>query len=231
MHVRIHPKIESADTESQLYPMVFRMSRWNYVIAAFTVAVSLFFIWLGFFESEMTLAVLLTALGIILLGFNVMYIIQVKNAFIELNKDTVRYRKYRRIITFDLDQIYVELLEDAFFLYSPQHTRIDIGNYFTNSTLLHSLLYKHSEENISRIKGTPHEDFTGFKSFTGNVSSINKRKQLLSHAAFVLLFIGGNIVSYLNAPEREFIYHFLFFIGTGTGYGVALYTGRRRGGK
>ncbi|MNC31931.1 hypothetical protein D3C75_802680 [compost metagenome] len=140
----------------------------------------------------------------------------------------MRYREYHRIFTFDLNQIYVELMDDAFFLYSPHHSRKSIGSYYKDSTLLHSLLYKRSEENISRENGTPHEDFTGFKSFTGSVSGTNKRKQLLSDAALVLLFLGGNIVSYLNAPQREFIYHFLFFIVTGAGFSVALYTGRRR---
>lgn len=228
MHGRINPKLESADPEGQQHPLVFRMSRWNYVVAAFTVATSLFFIWIGCYEAEIAAALLLITIGGLFLGLSVMYIILVKNAFIELGKDTMRYREYRRIYTFDLNQIHVELMDDAFFLYSPQHSRKSIGSYYKDSTLLHSLLYKHSVDNTSRENGTPHEDFTGFKSFTGSIYGTNQRKLPLREATLMLLFIGVNIVSYLNAPEREFIYHFLFFMVTGAGYGVAWYTGRRR---
>lgn len=231
MSVRINPKIEPVDTESQHYPLVFRMSRYHYVIAAFTIAVSLFLIGASFYQEEQEVVLLLIALGVLFLGLSVMYIVQIKNNFVKLDKDTMRYREYRRIITFDLNQIYVELMEGAFLLYSPQHPRISIGSQYKNSTLLHSILYKHSEENTSRENGTPHEDFTGFKSFTGKVSGTNKRRQRLNDILLVLLFIGVNIISYLKAPERDFTYHFLVFILTGTSYGVALYTGRRKAAK
>lgn len=228
MYARLNPKIESVDTGNQQYPLVFRISKWHYVIAAFTILMSLFFIGAGLYQSDTGVLFMLAGLGAMFLVLSLIYIFQISNSFVEIDNEMMRYREYHKIITLDLDQIYVELIEGAFLIYSPGHPRITIGNQFKNVTLLHSLLYKHSEENTARSDGAPHQDYIGYKSFSEEISGKNRRRQRRNDVLLLLLFIGANLFNYYDNPGRELIYYVLFFILTTVSAGVAFFTGRRR---
>lgn len=228
MRVRINPRIVPVETGNQPYPLIFRMSRWHYVIAACTILMSLFFIGYGLYQAKTGALLLLVSLGTLFLLLSLAYIFQISNSFVELDNRTMRYREYRKIVTLDLDQIYVELLEGAFYVYSPQHPRIIIGSQYKDTTLLHSLLYKYSEENTSRADAAFIEDYNGYKSFSDKISGDNRRKQRRNDVLLVLLFIAANLFNYYSNPGRELIDYFLFFILTLVSSGVAIYTGRRR---
>ncbi|WP_277472110.1 MULTISPECIES: hypothetical protein [unclassified Paenibacillus] len=167
-------------------------------------------------------------MGTLFLVLSLAYIFQISNSFVELDNKTMRYREYRKIITLDLDRIYVEMIEGAFYVYSPQHPRITLGGQYKNATLLHSLLYKHSEENTSRADAAFIEDYNGYKSFSDKISGDNRRKQRRNDVLLVLIFIAANLFNYYSNPGRELIDYVLFFILTFVSSGVAIYTGRRR---
>lgn len=184
------PAGESADTGDQLYPLVFRISRWHYFIAAVTVATSLFFMMIGYSRSGFSSIVLWTVGGLFL-TISIYYIILVSNAFVELDHDKMQYRNIRRIIELDLNQIYVEKMNGAFLVHSPNHSVLTISGYYKDATLLHSLLYKHSEQNKERIQEQSPHHITALSSLTGStpVSARSWAKRRLNYAVVFLLFV------------------------------------------
>lgn len=96
MRVRINPRIEPAETGNQPYPLVFRMSRYHYVIAACTILMSLFFIGYGLYQAETGALLLLVSLGALFLLLSLAYIFQISNSFVELDNKTMRYREYKK---------------------------------------------------------------------------------------------------------------------------------------
>lgn len=227
MRRTVSPKITPADTSNQPYPFVFRLSRWNYAVAAVTLAISVIFIAISFYRDGIA-AILLFSIGVIFVTLSIFYILLIKNAFVELDGEKMRYRDIRKIIEFDLNQIYVEIMNGVLILYSPHHRRMSISSYYKNASLLHSLLYKHSEQNTRRADDKNYTAEAGFSSFTGQIASKNRKSQQINNVFIPLLFIGANIYSYAQYPERSLMYHFLFFLISGAAYGTYWYTGRRR---
>jgi hypothetical protein len=135
---------------------------------------------------------LLRTVGGLFLTLSIYYILVVRNAFVELDQDQMRYRHIRRIIELDLDQIYVEKINGSFLVHSPQHPqKLTVSGYYKDSTLLHSLLYKHSEHNTERLNEAAPQDIKGFSSFTEDPPVRNWTKRRLNYAVIFLLFVAA----------------------------------------
>lgn len=226
MRITVSPKINPVDTDDHPYPLVFRLSRWNYAIAAATLVMSVFFIVISFYQDGFA-AIMLFTIGSIFIILSILYILLVKNAFIEVDRDKMRCRDIRKITEFDLNQIYVEIMNGILILYSPQHRKKSISSYYKNSTLLHSLLYKQSELNTARAESEGCAVQT-YDSFTDPISGSNRKAQKFMNILVPLLFIGVNIYNYTQHPDRSLIYYISIFLLTAAGYGIFWYIGRRR---
>lgn len=142
------PVIVPVDLDQQPYPLMFRLPGWHYVLAGAGAVISSLFIAAGFyFTWEARAAVWIFAgFGLLMLAGSLWYLFTIKGTFIELTKDHMRYRDYRKVKEIDLSRIYVEIMNNTFVLYTPEQSQKVIPSIYDNNSLLHSLLFKHSEK-------------------------------------------------------------------------------------
>ncbi|UQZ35750.1 hypothetical protein C2I18_20800 [Paenibacillus sp. PK3_47] len=179
-------------SDDPLYPLVFRISRWHYFIAVITVATSIFFIMLGYSRSGFS-SIMLWTVGGLLGAVSLYYTALVTNSFVELDQDKMRYRNILRTLELDVNQIYAEKINGAFLVHSPDQPVLTISGYYKDATLLHSLLFKHSEQNIERLSEAAPHPIVDFSSLTGSspVTASSWARRRLNYAVVFLLFVAA----------------------------------------
>ncbi|MEK3687896.1 hypothetical protein [Paenibacillus sp. FSL R10-2736] len=224
------PVIVPVDLDQQPYPLMFRLPAWHYVLAGAGAVISSLFIAAGFyFTWEARAAVWIFAgFGLLMLAGSLWYLFTIKGTFIELTKDHMRYRDYRKVKEIDLSRIYVEIMNNTFVLYTPEQSQKVIPSIYDNNSLLHSLLFKHSEKNTARSDWERTGEDGEYRSFTDKISRRNSKSYKLNTVFLILCFIAANVLNYIGKPEKSLNYHLLFFLLMTVLFGYALYSSRRR---
>lgn len=224
------PVIVPVDLDQQSYPLMFRLPAWHYALAGAGAVMAILFIVAGFyFTWETPLAVwIFVGFGVLMLALSLWYLFTIKDTFIELTRDRMRYREYRKVKELDLSRIYVEIMNNMFVLYSPERSKMVIPSFYDNNSLLHSVLYKHSELNTGRHDWDNSEESSEYRSFTDKIDRRNSRSYKSSTVLLIICYISANVLNYMDKQERSLNYHLLFFLLMTALFGLAIYSNRRR---